>query len=150
MSIIEEGSSSRKGPAGDTNEAGAGKDGDPRQALGRRGEDFCELQLKRRGWRILDRNWRVRMGEIDFVAMDGSTLVVLEVKSHSSSNRAGPPTPALAVGPQKQRRLRRLASAWLMTRRQGREFDELRFDVVAITFAPDGSLVCHEHIENAF
>lgn len=123
---------------------------DPRRALGSRAEDICEARLSSRGWRVLDRNWRVRLGEIDIVAMDGSTLVILEVKAHSSSNRAGPPTPVLAVGPQKQRRLRRLASAWLMSRRQGRPFEDLRFDVVGVTFAPDGSVTTYEHIQDAF
>jgi putative endonuclease len=124
--------------------------GDPRRALGSHAEDVCEWQLRQRGWRILDRNWRVRMGEIDLVAMDGDTLVIVEVKAHRSSNRAGPPAPALAVGPQKQRRLRRLATAWLMSRLQGRPFEDLRFDVVGITFAPDGRVAAYQHLEDAF
>lgn len=90
------------------------------------------------------------MGELDIVAMDGTTLVFVEVKAHSSSNRAGPEKPVLAVGLQKQRRLRRLATAWLVTRRQHRGFEDLRFDVVGITFAPGGSPSGAEHIENAF
>jgi putative endonuclease len=151
MSTIEGGSSNGTGRNGERRGAGnAVARGDPRRALGSRAEEICEQQLMRRGWRILDRNWRVRMGEIDIVAMDGSTLVIVEVKAHRSSNRAGPATPALAVGPQKQRRLRRLASAWLMSRRQGRAFEELRFDVVGITFAPDGSIAGYEHIRDAF
>lgn len=153
--MIESDSSGGRGENGAGRNARSGPgspdtSSDPRRALGSRAEELCGQQLMRRGWRILDRNWRVRIGEIDIVAMDGSTLVILEVKAHSSSNRAGPLTPVLAVGPQKQRRLRRLASAWLMTRRQGRAFDELRFDVVGITFAPDGSLARYEHIRDAF
>ena len=73
------------------------------------------------------------MGELDIIAMDGSTLVILEVKSHGSSNQAGPETPVLAVGRQKQRRLRRLAGAWLATRHRNHGFEDLRFDVVGIT-----------------
>jgi putative endonuclease len=138
----------RSSPADEKGEtAGAA---DPRRALGNRAEDICAAQLRRRGWRVLDRNWRVRTGEIDIVAMDGRTLVILEVKAHSSLNRSGPPTPVLAVGPQKQRRLRRLASAWLVTRRQVRGFENLRFDVVGITFLPDGAVGDYEHIEDAF
>jgi putative endonuclease len=123
---------------------------DPRRALGSRGEGLCEKELRRRGWAILERNWRIPMGELDIVAMDGSTLVILEVKSHGSSNQAGPETPVLAVGRQKQRRLRRLAAAWLATRHRHHGFEDLRFDVVGITFCPDGSLSDYEHIENAF
>lgn len=124
--------------------------GDPRRALGCRAEDICESHLRRRGWCILERNWRVRLGEIDIVAMDHGTLVIVEVKAHSSSNRNGPTAPVLAVGPQKQRRLRRLAAAWLMTGRRGRPFEDLRFDVVGVTIRPDGSIARYEHLENAF
>jgi putative endonuclease len=131
-----------------TKEQNSGQD--PRRALGDRAEEICRLNLERRGWRVLDRNWRVRMGEIDIVAMDGATLVVVEVKAHRSGNRAGPVSPVLAVGLQKQRRLRKLASAWLMIRCRGRSFDQLRFDVVGITFAPDDSIARYEHVENAF
>ena len=123
---------------------------DPRRSLGNRAEQICANELIRRGWRILDRNWRIRLGEIDIVAMDEGTLVVVEVKAHTAGNLSGPVRPALAVGPQKRRRLRRLASAWLVSRRQGRQFDELRFDVVGITFGRDGSLDSCEHLENAF
>ena len=90
------------------------------------------------------------MGEIDIVAMDGSSLVILEVKAHSSSNRSGPTAPVLAVGPRKQRRLRRLATVWLTMTGQGRGFEDLRFDVVGITFTPDGEVAAYEHLENAF
>jgi Holliday junction resolvase-like predicted endonuclease len=82
--------------------------------------------------------------------MDSSTLVIVEVKAQNSANLAGPTSPVLAVGLQKQRRLQRLASAWLITGGNGRGFQELRFDVVGITFAPDGSLARYEHIRDAF
>jgi putative endonuclease len=123
---------------------------DPRRLLGSQAEEICCRQLLHDGWRILDRNWRVKIGEIDIVAMDADTLVILEVKAHRSTNRAGPASPVLAVGPQKQRRLRRLASAWLISGRKGRGFEDLRFDVVGITFAADDSIVGYEHIRDAF
>jgi putative endonuclease len=139
-----------RGSTGARDGSGPARPADPRRALGSRAEHICEMQLRRRGWRILDRNWRVRMGEIDIVAMDGSTLVIVEVKAHSSSNRAGPSVPALAVGPRKQGRLRRLATAWLMARGHRHGFENLRFDVVGITFSADGTIAGYEHIEDAF
>jgi putative endonuclease len=155
MSIIQGGSSDGRSKGGTRPEVpggtgDAGAPGDPRRALGNRAEEICARKLIQRGWRILDRNWRVRLGEIDIVAMDGDSLVILEVKAHSSLNRSGTTAPVMAVGPQKQRRLRRLASAWLTMARQGRGFENLRFDVVGITFAPDGEVAGYEHLENAF
>jgi putative endonuclease len=150
MSAFDEHHSNGRRAAASSAEGDAGRSGDPRRTLGSRAEEICARRLMLHGWRILDRNWRVRMGEIDIVAMDSSTLVIVEVKAHNSANLAGPTSPALAVGLQKQRRLRRLASAWLITGRNGRAFKELRFDVVGITFAPDGSVARYEHIRDAF
>jgi len=123
---------------------------DPRRQLGARAEELCSAELERRGWRILDRNWRVRMGEIDIVATDGHSLVVVEVKAHRAGNLSGPVHPALAVNRRKQQRLRRLAEAWLQARAQGRSFETVRFDVVGITVGDGGSIAAWEHIEQAF
>jgi putative endonuclease len=123
---------------------------DPRRNLGKKAEDLCAAELERQGWRVLDRNWRVRMGELDIIALQGDTVVVVEVKSLRGLNRMGPETPALAVGAAKQRRIRRLAAAWLMSRRRSSRPVQLRFDVIALTFDPDGSVSTYEHLENAF
>lgn len=90
------------------------------------------------------------MGELDIIALQTDTIVIVEVKSQSTLNRMGPETPALAVGAAKQRRIRRLAAAWLMCRRRSGRSEQLRFDVVAVTFSPDGSVLAYEHLENAF
>ena len=97
-------------------------------ARGRWGEDLAARHYERLGCEILDRNWRTAGGELDLVVRDGDTVVFSEVKARRS-DRYGPP--AAAVGPEKQRRIRLLALAWLAehpTDRSG-----LRFDVVAIT-----------------
>ncbi|MCV2396093.1 YraN family protein [Actinotalea sp. M2MS4P-6] len=98
-----------------------------RQALGRYGERVAAAHLAARGWRVVDRNWRGRDGELDIVAMDGTTLVVVEVKTRSGP---GFGHPALAVTPEKLARLRRLAGQWLT------EHDlrpaEVRLDVIAV------------------
>src|SRR2546425_10078125 len=70
--------------------------------------------LRRRGYRIRDRNVRCPMGELDLVAEDGGTLVFLEVKTRSTSDYGGP---FEAISPLKRRRLQRLAVYYLSTRR---------------------------------
>lgn len=99
---------------------------------------------------MLARNWRIRAGELDLVARDGNTLVFVEVKATHTGIRTGPVVPALAVGPQKQRRIRRLASGWLAGPGRRHRFRDVRFDVVGVTFGPGGELVGFDHIENAF
>ena len=123
-----------------------------RQRLGRRAEDLVADRLRRRGWRIVARNVRTRSGEIDLIALDGSTLVFVEVKAGRSDAAAGPERPAHAVGPRKQLRLRRLAREWLGShRREGGPsgISGYRFDVVGVSFGPDG-LADVDHIRNAF
>ncbi len=135
----------RKGSAEQT-----GESMDPRRCLGARAEDLCAGTLENRGWRILDRNWRIRLGEVDIVALEGNELVMVEVKALRVGNSAGPVRPVLAVNRDKQRRLRRLAEAWLQIRARGRSFESVRFDVIGVTVAENGSVAAWEHIEDAF
>ncbi len=123
---------------------------DPRRSLGSWAEELCASELERRGWQILDLNWRIRMGELDIVAADGPALVVVEVKSQRAGNRSGPVRPVLAVGRSKQRRLRLLAEAWLQAGERRWLFETVRFDVVGITIDAAGDVACWQHIENAF
>lgn len=100
-------------------------------AVARAGEDAALAYLLGRGLRLVARNWRCRLGEIDLVLEDGPALVFVEVKTRRSS-RFG--TGAEAVGPAKQMRLRRLAAAFL--RDHPRPDRPCRFDVTEV--APDG------------
>jgi putative endonuclease len=127
----------------------------PRQRLGKSGEDLVAERLEREGYRVLARNVRVRYrewaiaGELDLIALEGATLVFVEVKSVRLGGRCGPERPVLAVGAEKQRRLRRLARAWLASGPAVR-FQSLRFDVVGVSFDRDGRLAAWEHIREAF
>ncbi len=116
----------------------------PRAELGVRGEAVAARYLERRGLVVLDRNWRCREGEIDLVATDGATLVIVEVKTRSGLGYGGP---AEAVTRQKLARMRRLAQLWLAAHRMG--WVDVRFDVVAVLARP-GSAVEVEHYPGVF
>lgn len=94
--------------------------------LGIRGERRAARYLRRRGYRILARNFRAAGAEIDLVALDGETLVFVEVKTRRSE-AAG--SPLAAVDARKQARLRRAAEVYAA--RAGTQ-RPVRFDVVAI------------------
>jgi putative endonuclease len=121
-----------------------------RQRLGRAAEDLVAARLEASGWRLVERNARTRYGEIDLIALDGSTLVFVEVKAGRRGRSAGPIEPAHAVGPRKQARIRRLAREWLGTgRSRGLGVAGYRFDVFGVSFGGDrGPDV--DHIRNAF
>lgn len=123
---------------------------DHRRQTGSRAEDICAARMKACGWQVLARNWRIRAGELDLIALKGETLAIVEVKSLHLGGRRGPVSPALAVDAAKQRRIRRLASAWLAGYGARVRFRELRFDVVGVTFDSGGDLIAYDHLENAF
>ena len=120
-----------------------------RLSLGRRGEDLVAARLEQAGWRIVGRNVRLPSGELDLVALDGRTLVFVEVKAAQAGNRLGPERPAHAVGPRKQLKLRRLAREWIAERRGPSGVAGYRFDVVGVSFGADG-LADVDHIRAAF
>jgi putative endonuclease len=121
-----------------------------RKQTGRLAEDFVAGRLAHEGWRIVARNERTRHGEIDLIGLDGDALVFVEVKAARAGTVHGPERPALAVGPDKRRRLRRLAAAWLAERPPLPRFEELRFDVVGVMLGPGDEVAECEHIRNAF
>lgn len=121
-----------------------------RKRLGKAGEDLVAERLAAAGWRLLARNARTRAGEIDLVALDGRCLTFIEVKTRRAGSLAGPETPSLAVGRQKQARLRRLARDWLGSNPLPAGCESIRFDVVGITCDRSGAVLAYEHIEDAF
>jgi putative endonuclease len=101
-------------------------------ARGRWGERLAAAHYERLGYEVVDRNWRSKTGELDLVLLAGAApepiYVFSEVKARRT-DRFG--APATAVGPAKQRRIRRLALEWLDA--HGLAGVDVRFDVVAIT-----------------
>ena len=121
-----------------------------RQHLGRSAEDLIATRLIAAHWEILERNARTRYGELDIVALDGRTLVFVEVKAGRSDSAFGPERPVLGVDWRKQQRIRRLATAWLGERRGLPYYSDIRFDAVGVSFDRNGRTIDVEHIEGAF
>jgi len=96
-------------------------------ALGHAGEDRAAAHYRARGYAVLERNWRARDGELDLICARGRTLVICEVKARRHAGRGDP---AEAVTAAKQRRIRRLAAAYLVG--QTTYWEEIRFDVVTV------------------
>jgi putative endonuclease len=116
---------------------------DPRQDLGKLGEDLACEELSRRGYAILARRYRTKYGEIDIVARDGPTVVIVEVKTRDGRAFGDG---ADAVTPLKQRRMLRMGTDYLLRRRLGD--CPCRFDVVDVNIAGDVPRI--EVYRNAF
>ncbi len=121
-----------------------------RQQLGSAAEDLVAARLAEASWEIVERNARTRYGELDLVALDGRTLVFVEVKAGRAGSAYGPERPILSIDFRKQRRVRRLATAWMSERRDLPRYDEIRFDAIGVTYDHVGRVVDYEHIPGAF
>jgi putative endonuclease len=115
---------------------------DGRLERGRAGEDAALAGYLSRGYRLVARNWRCRLGEIDLVLSRGGVLVVCEVKTRRGGGLGGPFD---AVTARKQAKLRSLAEALLAA--TGARPDEVRFDVASVTVDGRGrpSIYVFEH-----
>ncbi len=113
--------------------------------LGRFGEERAARYLRLRGYRIVERNFSCRLGEIDLIARRGEYIVFVEVKLRKSADFAAAREFVTAA---KQQRIRSTAALWLS---QNETELQPRFDVIEI-YAPDGAegRITVNHIENAF
>jgi putative endonuclease len=121
-----------------------------RRRTGEIAEELVARRLGAAGWEIVERNARTRYGELDIVARDGRTLVFVEVKGARQDTRFGPEKPILSIDFRKQRRVRRLATAWMSERRDQPPYDEIRFDAVGVTLDRDGRPLDVEYVKGAF
>ncbi|MBF0482518.1 MAG: YraN family protein [Desulfovibrionaceae bacterium] len=103
---------------------------------GERGEAAAEAELLRRGYAVVERNWRCRGGEIDLVCRQGATLVFVEVKTRDARGRQ---MPVEALSPTKKSRLLTAASRYLSEKNL---WDRpCRFDLAAVTADGEGMSV---------
>lgn len=115
-----------------------------KKEIGLLGEEIAADFLRRKGYRLLERNIRIGRGEIDLVALDGETLVFVEVKTRKGL-RYGHPSESIT--PRKRRQLSKLALLYL----QRRDISDVscRFDIISILLTSRGEARV-EHIKNAF
>lgn len=116
-----------------------------KKLLGNRGERHAAKFLRRKGYKILAKQFSNRFGEIDIIAQDGDSLVFVEVKTRRSTV-AGQPYEA--VDSRKQRQMTRVALAFL--KRRGWLERRARFDVVSLIWPQDARHPTVRHYENAF
>ena len=114
-----------------------------RQKSGKEGEAIAVRQLKKKGYKILETNYRTQLGEIDIIAKDKGTIVFVEVKARRSVHFGSPKE---AVSNQKQKKISMVALYYLKTTNQ--ISTKARFDVVAVNLNRDKPRV--EVIKNAF
>lgn len=114
-------------------------------SVGARGERAAARHLKRQRYRILARNLRQKLGEIDLLAEapDGRTIVIVEVKT-TASDAPDAIAPEVHVNAAKQRKLAALAS--MLVRRQRWHDRPIRFDVVGVVLPPRGKPILRHHV----
>ena len=116
---------------------------DFKQLLGKEGERLAEQYLKKKGYKIVERNYRCRGAELDLIVLDRRVIVFVEVKTRTGH---GFGSPFEAVEFRKQQKMIQAAQYFLNERKLHQR--DARFDVVGISWPGDEPLV--EHIENAF
>jgi putative endonuclease len=114
---------------------------------GRHGEDLAQDYLQRRGYRIVQRNFRYRHYEIDIISESGDCLVFVEVKSRSNASFG---EGYEHVSYTKQRNITRAAAAFLSRNKPGM-WQEIRFDILSLSLNKENNqLIKIRHFKNAF
>ena len=112
--------------------------------LGRRGEEAAAKFLQRRGFEVVERNWKCIAGEADIIALQDDTLCFVEVKTRSDVQKG---FPSEAVNERKRDRYERIAACYL----KEHVYDDLRvrFDVISILVLNNDRAFLRHHV-NAF
>ncbi|NPV25902.1 MAG: YraN family protein [Firmicutes bacterium] len=116
-----------------------------KRLVGQMGEEAALSYLLKNGYRLLARNFRCRLGEIDLITADGEHIVFVEVRARTS-NLFG--SPLESVTDRKQVRVRRVAEYFIL--RRGLAYHQVRFDVVSVQLNADGQVKHIQHIKGAF
>ncbi len=116
-----------------------------RLTLGKMGEDAAAEYLSKLGFKIINRNFRCKLGELDIIAKHKDSLVFIEVRTVAVDAYI---KPVESINFKKQKKIRQLAVLYLAS--QNLKNISVRFDVVAVTMMSDGIAKKIEHIPNAF
>ena len=116
---------------------------DSRQQFGKESEALAAKYLKKHGYRIMEQNYRTKLGEIDIIAKDKGTIVFVEVKARRSYLFGNP---KFAITPKKQRKISMVALCYLKETKQDNA--KARFDVVAVSSINENPNI--EIVKNAF
>ncbi len=111
--------------------------------LGQAGEDLAAGYLRKKGYKLVERNYRCKSGEVDLIVLDRKVVVFVEVKTRSDHSFG---SPFEAVEARKQRKMIQAAQYFLHEKKLDQR--DARFDVVGISWQGERPVV--EHIENAF
>src|SRR4051794_3752093 len=127
-----------------------------RAQIGRRGERLAAGKLESDGYRVIERNYRTREGELDIVAVRDGMLVFCEVKTlvaRNGGSGGGPVVPLESVHPAKRAQVRRMARGWIAERPRAlsvRARPSVRFDAIGVLLSSSGALLRIDHVEAAF
>jgi putative endonuclease len=116
---------------------------DGRNATGRAGEAAALEYLTRKGYQLIARNYRCRLGEVDLIMRQGEKLAFIEVRSRRGESFG---TPQESVRPEKVARIQRIAQYFLSYELKGSWSGPVNLEVVAVRFDPGGGLKRIEHI----
>ena len=120
---------------------------DDTKRLGQWGEEIAVKHLIDRGYKILDRNYRNAIGEIDIIGKKDGVLSFVEVKTRDSIH-AGHFLPEQSITPQKQAKLRKLGEMYI-SKHQYKDDQEWQIDVMSISIDKSSKRARINHIQNA-
>ena len=113
--------------------------------IGYTGEKIAARYLKKRGYKIITRNFKLKCGEIDIIAQDSECICFIEVKTRSSISFA---EPYESVNYAKQKKIKKLAEIWLYMYKPPNT--PCRFEIISILFNKSAKLNEIKHIKDAF
>jgi len=114
-----------------------------RQSLGHFGESIAASFLEKKGYIILERNWRTPYGEIDLITKENDVVAFVEVKTRASSS-LGPPE--ISITPRKEEHMRSAAEYFIQQHPE--LINDWRIDVVTVQIRVDNSPPLIDHFEN--
>ncbi|MCX5887195.1 MAG: YraN family protein [Proteobacteria bacterium] len=114
-----------------------------KKEIGQKGENLAVEYLQKLGYKVLERNYRCKLGEVDIIALDNDTLVFIEVRTRSSLDFG---LPQESINRRKRHQISKVALEYMIRRKL--KNIPARFDVVAISLEPGKEKV--DHIKDAF